>query len=427
MAEAAARRSTPDGVESTGRAADDAVGERDINLSVRSEAKPEPFRTLSEALTPKQDFNEGSDDGGREDLRDPDHCRRLLAPNAFDGIAWAARAAAEAKDAAAAPRRSAAGFEYMSEVVRIVPWTSMRWVVPSEVPTAIGSGAMAVVAMAATSATPDPGHGRPSVVAVKILKKDVAVIQRGEVRCFAREVALLGQLAHPNLLKCHGCGAGPQGRPFCVLDLIEETVFEALRLGECATSPPARRAVSKVWPSDSRYRLAAELADALAYLHHRALPGYRVVHRDLKPDNMGVASRRQLKLFDLGLATLVGAGRGADERGQTEELHRLTPETGTQRYLSPESMLGLPYNAKVDVYCWAPDIADRPAMDDVHATLLRLRDSEHLFKQPTMFARRFSFGSNRSSRDRTPSPSPRTPSVHLGAGARRRADAPDHK
>ena len=509
MAEAAARRSTPDGVESTERAADDAVGERDIDLSIRSEAKPEPFQTLSDALTPKQDFDEGSDDGGREDLRDPDHCRRLLAPNAFDGIAWAAAPPrAEAKDAAAAAAADAraAGFEYMSEVVRIVPWISMRWVqeakrrtrtlcsladygqpraprdeqvVPSEVPTAIGSGAMAVVAMAATSATPDPGHGRPSVVAVKILKKDVAVIQR-EVRCFAREVALLGQLAHPNLLKCHGCGAGPQGRPFCVLDLIEETVFEALRLGECATSPPARRAVSKVWPSDSRYRLAAELADALAYLHHRALPGYRVVHRDLKPDNMGVTSRRQLKLFDLGLATLVGAGRGADEkRGQTEELHRLTPETGTQRYLSPESMLGLPYNAKVDVYafglaalellaldrpfsnlnakehrlcvcppinqrpgvpkkwdpalrallakCWAPDIADRSAMDDVHATLLRLRDSEHLFKQPTMFARRFSFGSNRSSRDRTPSPSPRTPSVHLGADARRRADAPDHK
>ncbi|KAH8046229.1 protein kinase [Aureococcus anophagefferens] len=301
----------------------------------------------------------------------------------------------------------------MSEVVRIVPWTSMRWVqeakrrtrtlcsladygqpraprdeqvVPSEVPTAIGSGAMAVVAMAATSATPDPGHGRPSVVAVKILKKDVAVIQRARGR--ARVIQ----------------------RRF------------------------------NVWPSDSRYRLAAELADALAYLHHRALPGYRVVHRDLKPDNMGVTSRRQLKLFDLGLATLVGAGRGADEkRGQTEELHRLTPETGTQRYLSPESMLGLPYNAKVDVYafglaalellsldrpfsnlnakehrlcvcppinqrpsvprkwdpalrallakCWAPDIADRPAMDDVHATLLRLRDSEHLFKQPTMFAR----------------------------------------
>ena len=71
MAEAAARRSTPDGVESTERAADDAVGERDIDLSVRSEAKPEPFRTLSEALTPKQDFDEGSDDGGREDLRDP--------------------------------------------------------------------------------------------------------------------------------------------------------------------------------------------------------------------------------------------------------------------------------------------------------------------------------------------------------------------
>ena len=379
MAEAAARRSTPDGVESTERAADDAVGERDIDLSVRSEAKPEPFRTLSEALTPKQDFDEGSDDGGREDLRDPDHCRRLLAPNAFDGIAWAAAPPrAEAKDAAAAAAADAraAGFEYMSEVVRIVPWISMRWVqeakrrtrtlcsladygqpraprdeqvVPSEVPTAIGSGAMAVVAMAATSATPDPGHGRPSVVAVKILKKDVAVIQR-EVRCFAREVALLGQLAHPNLLKCHGCGAGPQGRPFCVLDLIEETVFEALRLGECATSPPARRAVSKVWPSDSRYRLAAELADALAYLHHRALPGYRVVHRDLKPDNMGIDANRSLKLFDLGLATLVAAPEGT-KRGP-EETFRLTPETGTQRYLAPESMLHQPYNAKVDVYAW---------------------------------------------------------------------------
>ena len=35
-----------------------------------------------------------------------------------------------------------------------------------------------------------------------------------------------------------------------------------------------------------------------------------------------------------------------------EETFRLTPETGTQRYLAPESMLHQPYNAKVDVYAW---------------------------------------------------------------------------
>lgn len=309
-------------------------------------------------------------------------CQRMLATTAFDGTQWLPASPASERAAGSWKKGGAPSFKYMGEVVPIVPWANIAWLketkkkVPSgfcatkkggteaaarestavahDIPTSIGSGAMAVVAMARIRSDDggrtSPGGVSPEqVVAVKILKREIAAIER-EARCFAREVALLRQLSHKHLLRCHGCGAGPESRPFCLLELIEETVFEALRLGECSSSPPAARGVRAAWNDADRFRLAFELAEALAHLHNHAFPGYSVVHRDLKPDNMGIDANRSLKLFDLGLATLVAAREGT-KRGP-EETFRLTPETGTQRYLAPESMLHQPYNAKVDVYAW---------------------------------------------------------------------------
>ena len=89
-------------------------------------------------------------------------------------------------------------------------------------------------------------------------KRDVAYL----VQDRQREVALLATLAHPHLLRCHGCGEAALGRPFAVLDLVEGTVMDALRLRE--PKPSAKRDAARRWPAAERLRLCCELADALA-------------------------------------------------------------------------------------------------------------------------------------------------------------------
>ena len=47
-------------------------------------------------------------------------------------------------------------------------------------------------------------------------------------------------------------------------------------------------------------RLAKDLARALHYLHEEAFQDAMIIHRDIKPDNMGIDTAGNLKLFDFG-------------------------------------------------------------------------------------------------------------------------------
>jgi serine/threonine protein kinase len=55
-----------------------------------------------------------------------------------------------------------------------------------------------------------------------------------------------------------------------------------------------------------------------------------VIHRDLKPDNMGWTAEGQFKIFDFGLCTCVRKGETQDEA------YELTGCTGSMRYMAPE-------------------------------------------------------------------------------------------
>ena len=58
-----------------------------------------------------------------------------------------------------------------------------------------------------------------------------------------------------------------------------------------------------------------------------AFPGYRIIHRDIKPNNIGFVGPDQLVLFDFGLASLWKHG---DTRTD-DEPRTLTGETGSLR------------------------------------------------------------------------------------------------
>lgn len=72
-------------------------------------------------------------------------------------------------------------------------------------------------------------------------------------------------------------------------------------------------------------RQGLQLAEALQYMHNDAMPGKLVVHRDLKPDNIGFDAQGNLKLIDLGLGRVVS--KSTDDKAT----YRMTGETGSLR------------------------------------------------------------------------------------------------
>ncbi|KAI4999337.1 hypothetical protein ZWY2020_003926 [Hordeum vulgare] len=77
-----------------------------------------------------------------------------------------------------------------------------------------------------------------------------------------------------------------------------------------------------------------DLARGLSYLHSE-----KIVHRDVKTENMLLDKTRTVKIADFGVAR-VEASNPSD----------MTGETGTLGYMAPEVLNGHPYNRKCDVY-----------------------------------------------------------------------------
>mmetsp|Transcript_14275 Transcript_14275/g.20993 ORF Transcript_14275/g.20993 Transcript_14275/m.20993 type:complete len:184 (-) Transcript_14275:65-616(-) len=89
------------------------------------------------------------------------------------------------------------------------------------------------------------------------------------------------------------------------------------------------------------------LAKALEYLQHKAIKGKCVLHRDLKPDNIGIADNGTVKLYDFGLAKVIRSS------SLDNQVYQMTAETGTLRYTAPEVIRGDMYNGKCDIYSFA--------------------------------------------------------------------------
>lgn len=99
-----------------------------------------------------------------------------------------------------------------------------------------------------------------------------------------------------------------------------------------------------------RLDVAQQLADAIAYLHSQ-----NVLHRDLKPDNIGFDIYGDLKVFDFDIARVCPTSEeiGSSRRNDEDETFLMTQKVGSPRYMSPECARREPYNLKADVYSYA--------------------------------------------------------------------------
>ena len=213
-------------------------------------------------------------------------------------------------------------------------------------------------------------------MAVKVLRAQLAA-DPVEFESFQREVNLLARLTHPNINNVIGIGRY-QNLPCAVLEWCDSDVSRALRLKDVDMSNKLRRDVKLSLPARDRFKLCMQLADALKFLHSgSALPKCFVMHRDLKPDNLGLADGGNLKLLDFGLAVCLSSDdeRASEAAVQStvistglltrmdstlqrrtkayDMVYDMTAETGTRRYMAPEVGKGLPYGLRADVYSFA--------------------------------------------------------------------------
>ncbi|GMN46751.1 hypothetical protein TIFTF001_015927 [Ficus carica] len=111
-------------------------------------------------------------------------------------------------------------------------------------------------------------------------------------------------------------------------------------------------------------QIALDLSRGLSYLHSK-----KIVHRDVKTENMLLDAQRNLKIADFGVA-----------RVEAQNPRDMTGETGTLGYMAPEVLDGKPYNRRCDVYSfgiclWEIYCCDMPYPDlsfaDISSAVVR--------------------------------------------------------
>ncbi|KAG7367596.1 serine/threonine protein kinase [Nitzschia inconspicua] len=167
----------------------------------------------------------------------------------------------------------------------------------------------------------------------------------------AVETVFLSTLAHPNIIKLRGIA--DVGHPFSneyfvVLDRLYETLQRRIqltwkvkekRLGSSWGRFRDRRGRKRLEFFEDRLERAFELGSAIEYLHKK-----KIIHRDIKPDNIGFDVRDDIKLFDFGMAKELKPDLKVDD-----ENYRLS-FCGSPSYMAPEVWAKMPYNSSCDVY-----------------------------------------------------------------------------
>jgi serine/threonine protein kinase len=140
---------------------------------------------------------------------------------------------------------------------------------------------------------------------------------------FLREAVVARQIDHPNVVRVYGVEvAGP--RPHLVMELVTgQDLEELLDAGEL----PAPMELA---------RIGRDVARGLVAAHAQG-----VVHRDVKPGNVRITDKGEIKILDFGLAKMVETDDGVSLAGQV---------LGTPFYMSPEQWGDHMVDSRSDIY-----------------------------------------------------------------------------
>ena len=161
-------------------------------------------------------------------------------------------------------------------------------------------------------------------VAVKVMNREFATSGQ-DVRQFMMEVRTMTDLHHPGIVQGYGADC-VDGRYYFIMDYVDGYTFASLLHRKTRL------------PEVDALIIGESVADAMSY----AWKMFKIVHCDLKPENIMVDRDGTVKITDLGLCQ------------STAVLSSDTPSNevvGTPAYISPEQIYAdQPLDCRADIY-----------------------------------------------------------------------------
>jgi hypothetical protein len=195
------------------------------------------------------------------------------------------------------------------------------------------------------------------MVALKFLPESLSADGAALAR-FHREVRVARQIAHRNVCRVYDIGE-VEGLHFLSMEHVkgEELSSVIKRFGRL--------------PHDKALDISRQLCAGLAAAHEAG-----VLHRDLKPGNVMIDERGDVRIMDFGLA------------GLTEEFRGEHAVEGTPEYMSPEQFTGRELTARSDIYSLGLILYElftgkKAFKADSLPALVRLRKSETMPELPS--------------------------------------------
>lgn len=175
-------------------------------------------------------------------------------------------------------------------------------------------------------------------VAFKVLKADLTV-NPDRLRRFLQEARSAAAISHPAIAQVYD------------IDEVDGTTFIAMEFIEGKTV--SELIVNRELDLLGSVEIALQVAEGLSKAHKT-----KIIHRDIKSDNIMVTQDGHPKLLDFGLAKLLDPSDGLDktqtlpEQAATRTMYQTMPGTvlGTIAYMSPEQARGQELSYSSDIF-----------------------------------------------------------------------------
>jgi len=166
-------------------------------------------------------------------------------------------------------------------------------------------------------------------VAIKVMSVELANDPEQRKR-FRTEAKAASGLIHPNICVIHEVGETETGRPFLAMEYVEGQTLDLIQ--------ERRR-----FKTREIVEIGIQAAAALEAAHKS-----RIIHRDIKPQNIIMDRSGLVKVLDFGLAKRFAQ----DDLGATTSLAQTKTGVliGTPYYMSPEQVLGRELDHRTDIF-----------------------------------------------------------------------------
>jgi eukaryotic-like serine/threonine-protein kinase len=182
----------------------------------------------------------------------------------------------------------------------------------------LGRGGMGVVYRATDTQLDE-------IVAIKTLPGDVMTRSPEDLERFKREIRLARKITHRNVLRTYDYGEA-EGVYFISMEFVR-----GYTLSEMLDEAPKRQMAPRLAVGVSR-----QICRGLHAAHEQG-----IIHRDIKPGNVLIDAKGEVKLMDFGIARMAETPEAMTQAGLI---------VGTPHYMSPEQVQGKPLDARTDVY-----------------------------------------------------------------------------